>query len=635
MKKFLFYGLLIALLLLVFSGCAGRKIEQQSEISTYYSMIYSIGQQAFAPIAEQFIKNRDRVLIVNTGEGFKGVGARYSVIPEKKEDTDVSIQSHDEYIEDHPFFIEYLENGFVRSILKNSGSGFERLNLANYSADYVNWLKEHEYIFNTSQLQYDWWHEIENEFSVTKMLIYSVNRVVDNKNEYVGIQLGLKLIDVANGGKILWDSIENVVSKDYPENKMNHLDHYYVEIPQDSITAFNEDLAIKMEDMEISNPIDVILVKIDDISVFGNYPITIEDFIVEQELANKITALQDISVLEKLYKRRYKEEWQLINAVHYINPFMGGEYSEFEQYYGTRYMMGYKILWSEQLGEIETAGTDIINLKEKVLGIYVKIVDMADEGRILLSHFMPVASKDLIETNFIYKSFTAVNSLEQVTAAIEEQGSMEDMEKCVIINKRMEIFKNYLISSDSEYEAGINLFNTTRNDSILTNYDKVYGIFDDEKLKKIKGDIYYILAVHLINGWFEEGLNHLLVNEGYSVIDKLESIYSRYLITEKYQRYGSENNIFLSPLLLKEWGENIKNFYDVDKIIHYIALEKSVPDSDFVTPDIITGEAQATELSQYYPILSYELEYLLFSILDVTTGDYLFDRNFNLEEGGN
>ena len=430
----------------------------------------------------------------------------------------------------------------------------------------------------------------------------------------------------------LTDKIENVVSNDYPENKKTLLERFYIDIPGDSVTEFSELLDTTLLDEEITEPIDTILVKIDDLPVFGNYPITIEDFIFEQELADTLSSLENMDVLEKLYKRRYKEEWQLINAVNYINPFMGGEYAEFENYYGTRFMLGYKILWSEQLGEIEMSGTDLINLKDKILGVYVKLIDMVDDGRILLSHFMPIASPEILATNFLYNCFDRVRTQSQLLTAVEEQGVMSDTDNTVILNRRIERFKDYFMRNSSAYEVIYKTFATTNNADILKHYDLVYDLFDPAK-KLVKNDVYYIMATHLINGWFEDGLTHLLVNSGYYVLEKLESLYSRFLLSEKYDING--DTTFLSPLLLEEWSANIKSFYDVDKIIYYIPMEKAIPDSNFVTPDLVSSESVAVEISQYYPILSYELKWFLLSLLDVQTGDYVFNRNFDLEEGGN
>ena len=69
-------------------------------------------------------------------------------------------------------------------------------------------------------------------------------------------------------------------------------------------------------------------------------------------------------------------------------------------------------------------------------------------------------------------------------------------------------------------------------------------------------------------------------------------------------------------------------------MIYFIALERQVPDVEFPTAEALGTGARAAEISQYYPILSYELSRFLLSVLDVRTGDYVFNRNFDLIKGG-
>ncbi len=611
---------------MVVGGCATGV--QQDEISTYYAMVYDIGHNAFEPIAAEHIESGDRVLIVNTGQGFAGLGYRFEY--------DFEPFSLQEYRDDHPFFTDYLESGMIRSILKSQGKVYERLNLAGYAADYVTRLREENYVFNTSLLEYDWWEEIRDEFKINKMLVYTVNKVVDSGFVYVGVQLGLKLLDVDAGGQVLWETIENVVSNDFPGSRMIELDRMHVDIPNDSINAFNAGLTERMEEEDLDGPIDVVLVKIDDIPIFGTYPITVEDFILEQQLGNSLTQLDSVNVLEKLYKRRYKTNWQLVNAVSYINPLRGGEYAEFESYYGTRYMLGYRILWEEQAGKIEEdIRTDIVSLNEKILGVFLKLIDTADYGRIVFCDFIPIAPQQDLDTNFLYRCYAQVAGLEKLVAEVEELGVLSQEEKIAIVNKRMEIMKDYLIRNSSEYEIMYALNSSGNEALILANYDKVYDLWGSiAEQKKVKGDIYYLMGAHLANSWFEDGLNYLLVSSGYSVVEKLESIYSRYLIKKRYGYDTGGENMFLSPLLLEEWGQNIKSFYDIDKIAYFLGLEKQVLDASFLTPDELVGEALAVELSQYYPILSYELDRFLFSMLDVRTGDYVYNRNLSVDNGG-
>lgn len=616
---------------------------QQNEISSYYSMIYDIGYDAFNPMAEQYIETGDRVLIVSMGQGFDGTIGRYSY----KLEEGAEAFALNKYLADRPFFTEYFEKGIVKSIIENQGRGFEKLQLPPPSSDpalesgtlstwsLADWYINEDLIFNTNPLDFDNWDDLKKKYNVNKIMMYTVNNIVEKDNDYIGIQVGIKLIDVDEKGVVLTDSIDNVVSLDYPDDKLKYLTRYNLDVPGDSLTAFETKLSEVLSDEGIRGGLDAVMIKNDDIQTLGNYPVTIEDFILEQTLTTSLGSSESINILEKLAKRHYKKNWQLSNAIFNLNPFMGGEYSEFEGYYNTQYMLSYKTLFAEQSGEFDDISMDQLNLNQKILGVHLKLIDMADHGRIVFSHFLPLATQADLDENFLYKSYTRVNELQEVVAAIEEQSVVSDSEKTVVINERMEIFKHHLLGSNSAYETMYGLFNNPKNANILTEYDKLYKLLDFDTANQTSGDIYYIMATHVMNSWFEEGLSDLLVNNGYYVVDKLESFYSRYLITEKYSKGGNAStNIFLSPLLLEEWGSDIKDVYDIDKILYYIPMEKAIKDGDFVTPETVASQTTSGEISQYYPILSYELQKMLLSILDIQTGDYLFNRNFDLE-GGN
>ncbi len=644
MKKYAFFLICLPLTLFLLAGCVTKK--PQIEIASYYSMVFELGFDAFQPIAEEHVEAGDRVLIVNTGQWFEDLGRRFELKDEKKlkkkgDEEEVTVYDTVEYMYDHPFFTEYLENGFINSILANQGKGFERLAKTDYMVNYRQELRRNSYIFNTSLLDYDSWEDIEEEFDVNKILLYSVRKVVDKNLDYIGVQLWMKFIDMDRSGRILWDGVINATSRDYPEDLIVLLDRMTIDFAEQVLAEFESGLEEKIIDEDLGLPLDTVLVKIDDIPAFGSYPITEEDFVLEQQLTAVLTNLEGINVLEKLYKRRYKEGWQLTSAVFHINPFLGGDYREFQNYYGTRYMIGYKTLWAEQKGEIEEITADTIKLNEKILGVQLKLIDMAENGRIIYTHFMPLGSDEALNKNFLYNCYKKVNSLSFIVEAVEEAGIVSEEEKMAIINMRMEVFKNFLINSSTAYEAMYEMFAVgdeekflEQEKAILEHYEKIYWLFDPEKQEKVKNHLYYIMAAHIVNAWFEEGLNHLFVENGYTVNEKLESIYARYLIQKKYKEEGMDESIFLSPLLLREWGENIKNFYDIDKVIYYIALERQVPDVEFPTAEALGKGVRAAEISQYYPILSYELSRFLLTVLDVRTGDYVFNRNFDLIKGG-
>ena len=632
--------LIIGILLAVLFGCTTPS-KLQTDLSTYYNMVYKIGQDACTPIAESFLEEQDRVLILHTGQGFEGVGARYWVDEKNPEEPDGDPYEYDRYMADYPYFIEYIEDGFINSVMEYGGVGFERMKLPYYMNDYVNQLLENDYIFNTSILEYNWWEELADEFDVDKVLVYDLHNIIQKDVDYMGVQLGMKFIDVANGGRVLYDSIDNVYSSGFPDSKKTLLRKFFLEIPGDAVEAFGGEVqnVIDDEGLDADGGLDVVLVKTDDIPSLGSYPITQEDFYVEMEMNRKLGGLENLNVLEKLYKRQYKADFQLINAVNHINPFRGGEYSEFENYYGTPYMLAYKVLFDQQTGKYDDTKDVEIDLKEKILGIYVKLIDMSDKGRILLTHFIPLTTQQKLDGNFLYTCFTKMNNLDQIGTAIDENFALSPEEDhAVLINKRMEIFRNYLIREFPAYKSMFGTVNSNVSADILKEYDLIYKLFNIEERDKVKGDIYYIMAAHLMNGWFEEGITDYLVRNGYMIHEKLESLYSRYLITYNWGGSNVDDDIFLSPIKLKQWDaddeNDINNFYGLQKVIYFIPMEKKVAGSDYITPDKVTSEATAIELSQFYPNLSHQLEWLLFSVLDVQKGDYSLNRNFNIAEGG-
>ena len=632
MKKMKVLAVVLAAGLLLFSCASTRDLRQQDELTTYYSMVYQLGEKAFDPIAETHLGRGDRVLIVNVGQGYLGFGARY----EYKVPDDAEGFSYDAFIEDHPLYIEYFENGIISSILNNKGVGFERMSLAPYAANYPAFLREGNLVFNTSMLNYEYWQDVKEEFGVNKVLIYSVNNVIEDPVNYIGVQSEFKFIDLDADGKVLYDEVVNLTSSDFPPEKEEYLHRFELIIPEAETEKFIAALEEKMSDAGISS-MDAVLVKSDDIGLFGNYPMTVEDLVVEQVLANELSSSESLNILEKLFKRQYKTSYQLTNAVTGVNPFMGGDYSEFEKYYNTRYMLSYRVLWDEQTGKINEVNVNrgIVSLKEKALGIFIKVIDMSDDGNIILTHLLPVSDLSRLETNFLYRVFNQLSSQEQILASLESSLDFGAEDRSVVINKRMEIFKNYLINRSPSYEAIFGNFGSQKDSTILAEYDKVYKLFDEEKWTETKGDIYYIAASFLINSWAEEGLTHLMVSNGYQVQDKLESVYSRYLLSQKYDKPMIGSNPYLSPLLLQDWGQNIKQFYNIDKIVYFIGLEKNFENSGLISPDKLTGKSAAIEISQYYPILSDKFKNFMLSVLDVQNGNYVLNDNIDLSSGGN
>jgi hypothetical protein len=134
-----------------------------------------------------------------------------------------------------------------------------------------------------------------------------------------------------------------------------------------------------------------------------------------------------------------------------------------------------------------------------------------------------------------------------------------------------------------------------------------------------------LIAVNLMQSWFEDGLCTALVAGGVAPNEKLESLYSRYLIKKSLEKDTSEELLYLSPLLLSEWGATWKGYYNIDKIIYFSLLETGKPTSQFITTPV------ATPLARFFPMVTYDPDSLQISVVNVTTGDYEFKQDIALK----
>lgn len=698
MKRLLLILCIFLPVLFFFSCPTVKKAEVEEGEENYYSMVYDLAIECFLPVAENYINAGDSVLIVNADKINKDLIYRFiplfnefsisffeksmlnkntkiNALYRKDEKNNMYILKEQEHklneakiwedfsktnhsylsgfnVEDflalRPYFIEYLENGFVRTIIENSGMGFERLDLVKIKENYMQEIYEEQIVFNTNFLKYDKWEDIKKDLGINKILIYSIKNIIDKSNIYIGMSLDFKLLDLDRNGKILWEGNRKAFSRDFPAFRMNELYTPNLTIPENLLQEKIEKIKTICTDEGIPAPIDVVLLKIDDIPLIGSFPITVEDYAVEFALASQLSKFEDINILEKLYYRLYKKAWQFMNAIYYINPLLGGEYDEFEKYYGARFALGYRVLWKNQVGINFTGADGEAGLMDKIIGIYVKLIDMLDNGRILYCDFIPIAPAESQENNFIYKSYKEVtDSLVSVIETIDGSGMVLKDEKLVVINKRMELLKNHLENSGTAIDSAYKVIEGADNITRLLIYENIYDLLDMNKMwengevKKEVSDrtydrISYILAANIVHSWYEEGLIHALVNKDFSVLEKMESIYSRYQIKNRFENYNIKDNIFLSPLLLTEWGEYIKWIYDVDKVLYYSPLEKHKHEGIYLLPPRESAAVKRKEkqdqedIAIYLPFLKYDLEWFLFSVLDINTGQYVYNKNFEL-----
>ncbi|MCX7023900.1 MAG: hypothetical protein NT080_04695 [Spirochaetes bacterium] len=561
-----------------------------------------------------------------------------------------------EFSRRNPYFIDSLESGMLAAVLKK-GKGFERLQSPAISDDA---LKDHQagkLVFGTSVLRFATWKELQDANKpVQKLLMYSVDNVISAETEYIGFNLSFRLVDVARGGRVLWNGTKTMSSKDFPRQKVPFLGTLRLTLPPQVAGAQRDAFSRTLRDQGVKMPMNAVFVKIDDIPVFGTYPVTREDFAVENALQELFSSISGVNVMEKLFKRQYKEPWQVAHAVHYVNPLLSGDYAEFQNYYGARYMIGYRVLWKKIQGVQLLQGDKDLELSSRILGIYVKVVDMAASGKVVLSDFLTLGVDSELEQNVLYRCYERTKSFTALASALRDLAVINDSTNMVLINRRMEIANDYIGD-----KAPAESFMLTRllkggtpgapdyvPDYVMRScYDayevlRTFGKTDDAKAAaKPAGfagkteapktltpaeEWNLAMAINLMQTWFEDGLGTALMAGNAAPNEKLESLYSRYLIRKaSAPKDASEEFLYLSPLLLSQWGAAIKTYYNIDKIVYFSLMETSTPASRHIkTP-------AGSLLARYFPLVSYEPDSLQVSVVNVISGDYEYKQDFALK----
>ena len=450
-----------------------------------------------------------------------------------------------------------------------------------------------------------------------------------------------------------------------------------------------------------------VLMKIDDIPIFGTYPVTREDFAVENALEGffqsfQLSAGQSVTILEKLYPRQYKQPWQLAHAVHYINPLLGGDYDQFRNYYGAQYLIGYRVLWKKFQGVQLLQGDKDLELNGKILGIYVKVMDMADKGRVVLSDFLTLGTDAELDQNVLYRCYARTKSFGALAQTLRDSGVITDTTHTIIINRRMEIANNYIgektasekfilnrlpqfsytedpkKTADDNAREAVKAFSGSGylRDLMMTSYDvyevlRTFGTTGEQNAARKKGtstgkegeekawtqdeERNLTMAVNVMQAWFEDGLCTALVAGDAAPNEKMESLYSRYLILKSVKLVGgdagsaTEELLYLSPLLISKWistatptttaaattgpasttpavsSTTLKAYYGIDKIIYFSLLETRVPTSAYIKPP------SSSPIARYFPLVAADPDSLQVSVVNVNTGDYEFKKDFALK----
>ena len=629
-----------------------------------------------------------------------------------------------DFVKANPYFIDSFESGLLGAVLKKQGKGFERLvtpamAMKDIPAESQKNLKDllaGRLVFGTDMINFNTWNDVQKTYDpnkISKLLMYSINNVVaTGMMEYVGIQVTFRLIDIARGGKILWSGTKSLVSDKFPKDKVPSLGTLRLTIPPQAVSAQKDAFVRTLRDQGVRS-MTAVLMKIDDIPIFGSYPITREDFAVENALEGffasfQLSGTQGVTIVDKLFPRQYKQPWQLAHAVHYINPVLGGDYTQFKNYYSAQYMIGYRVLWKKIQGVQLLQGDKDLELSGKIIGIYIKIMDMADNGRVVLSNFLTLGTDAELDQSVLYRCFERTRAFTGLAEALRSSGVVTDSTHTALINRRMEIANNYISDITAGQTAGnekpaaenfilnrlppgddqralmMSYFDAYE---ILRNFGQPFGTVPETFWSKVarffsgkkkpegtltpSQELNLTIAINLMQTWFEDGLCTALVTGDAAPNEKMESLYSRYLILKSIRLANpkaantdedTEEMLYLSPLLISKWISmastpplapvasaaapaggaaataapaapvvpapqitTLKSYYGVDKIIYFSLLETGVPSSTYIKPP------SKSPIARYFPLVASDPDSLQVSVVNVNSGDYEFKQDFPLK----
>lgn len=551
----------------------------------------------------------------------------------------------------YPYFVDALEGGMQAAILGAQAKGFERLRTISHSEPAAQALLDGRLVFGTNVLDIESWQGIQEANKpnpVQKLLMYSVdNALVDDSGE-VAFQLSLRLIDAAKGGQVLWSGSKTLRTGGFPASKIPSVGSVTLTVPAELEGKKRDALARSLRGAGVKSGEKAVLLKVDDIPVFGAYVPTREDYAVERALEGYLGTGTGLSIVDKLYKRSYKERWQLVNAVHCVNPLLSGDYAEFPAYYGARYLVAYRVLWRDIQGIMPLGGESDPELAPKILGIYVKVVDMAKGGTVLLSDFLPFVGESELQANFLYRCYVQAAAQGQAVKALRESGALGDGTPVALVNRRMELTRAYLDEPGPAKDFMLARLQAAPGDAVMRAYFEAYEVIrtygDKDYAKKdsyssssqatppppptmeAADEVNVSVAVNLMQTWFEDGICSALVADGLPVTEKLESLYARYLL----RRTGGWSDspvqlLSLSPLMLSLWGASIKEYYGIDKILYFSFMDTRTPEGRHI------AVPAGSRLARYFPVVSDKPDSLRISVVSVASGDYDFNRDFILK----
>jgi hypothetical protein len=248
----------------------------------------------------------------------------------------------------------------------------------------------------------------------------------------------------------------------------------------------------------------------------------------------------------------------------------------------------------------------------------------------------------------LYRCYARTKSLGSVASALRDSGVITDATRTLLVNRRMEVANNYIGEGTSSESFITGRLPAKDQKTVMMSYFNVYEVlrtFGEKKETKetpppAQGaagtapketldqtqELNLTMAVNLMQSWFEDGLCTALTAGDAAPNEKLESLYSRYfLIRSAAPKEASEELLYLSPLLLSRWGQMLKGFYNVDKLVYFSLLETGTPSSPYIKIPV------SSPLARFFPLISYEPDSLQVSVVNVGTGDYEYKQDFALK----
>jgi len=195
----------------------------------------------------------------------------------------------------YPYFIDSLESGMQAAVLGKQARGFERLRSVAIDDAALTSLQIGDLVFGTNVLNLALWKEIQDTNKpnpIQKVLLYSVDNALVEGSGAIAFQLSLRLVDVVKAGQILWSGSRALSSTSFPAAQIPTVGNVGLSVRVELMGAPRDGILRALRDAGFKTGDRAVLLKIDDIPVFGTYPVTREDYLVERTLEGYFSTMR-------------------------------------------------------------------------------------------------------------------------------------------------------------------------------------------------------------------------------------------------------------------------------------------------------------------------------------------------------